>query len=46
MLKLMKENDMTPSHIWDPNIIDGYSSKEIAEAISKGQLVFKVDIKS
>lgn len=41
LLKLLIENGLEPSYVWNPNIIDGHSSKEIAAEIIKGQALWR-----
>lgn len=41
MLKLMIENNLVPTMMMDPNMLDGYHSSEIVRAMKEGQHVYE-----
>lgn len=43
MLMLMIQNNLSPTMMVDPNVIDGYSSREIAGAIKEGQHIYELE---
>lgn len=43
MLMLMIRNNLTPTMMMDPNIMDGYHSSEIVRAIKEGQHTYELE---